>query len=104
VIVPTGVSFEKINNIALPKEKVGASFKANVFLLPKYVSFQYLLVREGTCKAKTDGSQSVYVGSVHQATKDIPTARNGNIDKGCFLTTDTLSIQRLLGHPFEGVY
>jgi hypothetical protein len=82
-IAPTG-AYQKVEstNPLFPSNQVGASYLAETYLLPKYVSFKKLVVREGTTNAVATGSLASYNGLRHPVGKYVPIG-NGNINDGC---------------------
>lgn len=66
-VAPTDVQFTKIGNVAHTQGLAEAGFIAELALLPVGVSFQNLVVREGSFKSKGSGSFAHFEGLDHPA-------------------------------------
>ena len=89
VIKPSGGYMKRVPGTSLfhIQNQVSVGFLANIFLLPKVVSFRNLKFREGDGIGKATGyfKHMGYDGQVHPPTPRAINILGGNIDTGCMV-------------------
>jgi len=94
-ILPSGAYFDqKSQKVYEKNDTVGAGFTADLYLLPKDVSFSKLPLKEKEVTCDVTGNM---IPGPHNANKNFTNPGGGNVDTGCYVTKDTVYAY----HPYK---
>lgn len=91
-IAPTGMYFDTASKENLPNpgdpNGSGAGFRANIYLLPKDVSFYYLPLCEEECNSVVTGNLP---SGGHSPSPAFKNPEKGDVEMGCYLAKDNVA-------------